>query len=542
MNNFDFIVVGAGSAGSIMASKLSENLRLKILVLESGPKDLHPMIKIPLGYGMTFYNKKINWNFYSSPQKNLNNRELYFPRGKVVGGSGSINAMVYTRGIKTDFQNWSDKKNQEWSIENIEHTYNEIEKQIIINDRSFTKNKITVNDVSSSHHKILDNYFRGSEELNINVLKKFNEFNLEGVGNYNITTRNGYRWSAADGFLKPSLKKNNINLITKANVTRLIIKDNKVTGVEYKKNGTFYIESANIGVVLSAGAIKTPQLMMISGIGPEKILKDKGIKIRKENINVGSNLQDHIGIDYLYKSKIPTLNESLGSLSGRVRSIIQYSLFRNGPLSLSLNQGGGFIRWKNKENYPNLQIYFNPLTYSLSFKDKRPLLQTDKFSGFIIGFNSCRPKSTGYVKIRSSNIDDDPIIDPNYLSNNEDIYDLVCAFDFIKNLSQTKAIKEVSYGSVNIDLLNSSSKDLIDHFRNTASSVYHPSCSCRMGSDETSSVISHRLKVHGLKNLWIADASIFPNIPSGNINAPVMMSAFKGSQIILEDIKKINED
>ena len=542
MNNFDLIVVGAGSAGSIMASKLSENTRLKILILESGPKDLHPMIKIPLGYGMTFYNKKINWNFYSSPQNNLNNREIYFPRGKVVGGSGSINAMVYTRGIRTDFESWSDKRNQEWSIENIENTYAEIEKKIIIKDKIFSKNKITVNDVSSSHHKILDNYFRGAKELNLNVLKKFNEFNLEGVGNYNITTRNGYRWSAADGFLKPSLKKNNINLITSANVTRLIIKDNKVTGVEYKKNGNFYIENADIGVVLSAGAIKTPQLMMLSGIGPEKILKDNGIKIKIKNINVGSNLQDHIGIDYLYKSRIPTLNESLGSLGGRVRSIIQYSLFRNGPLSLSLNQGGGFIRWKNKKNYPNLQIYFNPLTYSLSFKNKRPLLQTDKFSGFIIGFNSCRPKSTGHVAIKSNSINDDPIIDPNYLSNNEDIYDVECAFDFIKNLSKTKAIKEVSLGPINIDPLNSSSKDLIDHFRNTASSVYHPSCTCRMGSDEASSVISHRLKVHGLKNLWIADASIFPNIPSGNINAPVMMSAFRGSQMILEDIKKINED
>jgi len=542
MSNFDIIVIGSGSAGSIMASKLADQSNLKILILEAGPKDLNPIIKIPLGYGMTFFNKKINWNFYSSSQSNLNNREIYFPRGKVVGGSGSINAMVYTRGLRTDFQNWSNSKNNEWSIENIEKTYNEMEKNIIVTDKDSANNKITVNDVSAAHHKILDNYFRGSKELNLSVLKKFNDFELNGVGNYNITTRNGYRWSAADGFLKPSLKKNNIKLITNANVHKLIIKDHKVIGVEYMRNGSIHIERANIGVVISAGAIKTPQLMMLSGIGPEKLLKEKGVDIEFANDNVGANLQDHLGIDYLYKSKIPTLNQSLGNISGRIKSIIQYCLFRNGPLSLSLNQGGGFIKWKNKKNYPNLQIYFNPLTYSITYKNKRPLLKTDKFSGFIIGFNSCRPKSTGFVNIKSNNINDDPTINPNYLSEKEDIYDLECAFDFVRSLSNTKAIKEVTIKPINIDPANSSNEVLIDHFKNTASSIYHPSCTCKIGSDKSNSVVSHRLKVHGIKNLWIADASIFPNIPSGNINAPVMMSAFMGSQIILEDIKKIDEN
>ena len=273
MNNFDIIIVGTGSAGSILASQLSENKNLKILILEAGPKDTNPMIKIPLGYGMTFYNKKINWNFYSKPQIHLNNREIYVPRGKVIGGSGSINAMVYTRGLKTDFNDWSNSRNTEWSINNIENTYNQLEKNIVIHDKSSALKKITVNDVSSYHHDILKYYFKGTKELNLPFIKNFNKFNLEGIGNYNITTRNGFRWSAANGFLKPSLKKNNIKLITSANVNKLIIKDKKVLGVEYEHNGNIIKEMANCGVILSSGAIKTPQILMLSGIGPNEILK-----------------------------------------------------------------------------------------------------------------------------------------------------------------------------------------------------------------------------------------------------------------------------
>ena len=538
MNNYDIIVIGAGSAGSILASKLSEKQDLKILILESGPQDYHPMIKIPLGYGMTFYNKKINWNFYSEPQEYLNNREVYVPRGKVVGGSGSINAMVYTRGLKTDFKDWSNSSNTEWTINNISNTYDELEKNITINDNSSASKKITVNDISAYHHDILKYYFRGAKELNLPFIKNFNKFHLEGVGNYNITTRNGYRWTAADGFLKPSLKKSNIHLITNANVTKLIIKEKKILGVEYEYKGILKKEMANLGVVMSSGAIKTPQILMLSGIGPNKILKQNGISVNLDNKNIGSNLQDHIGLDYLYESNIPTLNQSLGKMSGRIKSVLQYFLFRSGPFALSLNQGGGFVKWKNREDYPNLQLYFNPLTYSVSYKNKRPLLQTDKFSGFIIGFNSCRPKSKGTINIQSKNINDDPLIDPNYLSNDDDLYDLECAFDFVKKLSNTKAIKEVLKSSININPIKSSNDELIDHFKKNAGSIYHPCGTCRMGDEKNSSVVSHRLKVHDLENLWIVDASIFPNIPSGNINAPVMMSAFRSSQIILEDIKK----
>jgi len=538
MSEFDIIIVGAGSAGSIAANRLSQDQNLKILILEAGPKNFHPMIKIPLGYGMTFYNKSINWNFYTSPQLHLDNRRLYCPRGKVVGGSSSINAMIYARGFPSDFRNWTYDNSSLWGWENIRKTFENMEKNIILTDKETATGKIVVNNVSSQHHSILNNYFLGAKELNIPSVDSFNTDNAEGVGHYDITTRNGYRWSAADGFLKDTLTKN-VKLTTQANVNQITVSNKKITGVKYSKKGRNFEVKAKIGVVMAAGSIKTPHILMLSGIGPSDHLKDFGIETKIDNPNVGSNLQDHIGIDYLYRSKVPTLNKSLGTVSGRIKSILEYLIFRSGPLSLSINQGGGFIRWKNKEDYPNLQVYFNPLTYSVSHANKRPLLKTDRFDGFIIGFQPCRPNSRGNIRLLSKEINDDPLIDPGYLSNEKDLYDLECAYDFVRKISQTHSLDNIIDHPIGIDLVKSSAKEMISHFRQNATSLYHPCGTCKIGPDKDTGVVSDRLKVHGLQNLWIVDASVFPNITSGNINAPVMMTAYIGGNLISEDIKKL---
>ena len=536
MSEFDIIIVGAGSAGSIAANRLSQDQNLKILILEAGPKNFHPMIKIPLGYGMTFYNKSINWNFYTSPQLHLDNRRLYCPRGKVVGGSSSINAMIYARGFPSDFRNWTYDNSSLWGWENIRKTFENMEKNIILTDKETATGKIVVNNVSSQHHSILNNYFLGARELDIPSVDSFNADNAEGVGHYDITTRNGYRWSAADGFLKDTLTKN-VKLTTQANVNQITVSNKKITGVKYSKKGRNFEVKAKIGVVMAAGSIKTPHILMLSGIGPSDHLKDFGIETKIDNPNVGSNLQDHIGIDYLYRSKVPTLNKSLGTVSGRIKSILEYLIFRSGPLSLSINQGGGFIRWKNKEDYPNLQVYFNPLTYSVSHANKRPLLKTDRFDGFIIGFQPCRPNSRGNIRLLSKEINDDPLIDPGYLSNEKDLYDLECAYDFVRKISQTHSLDNIIDHPIGIDLVKSSAKEMISHFRQNATSLYHPCGTCKIGPDKDTGVVSDRLKVHGLQNLWIVDASVFPNITSGNINAPVMMTAYIGGNLISEDIK-----
>ena len=536
MNNIDLVVVGAGSAGCIVTNQIINKTNFKILLVEAGPSDNNPIVKIPLGYGMTFFNKKLNWNFYSKKQKNLLNREIYFPRGKVLGGSGSINAMVYTRGLESDYENWSSKTNNLWSWHNIKSSYEAIEKNISEQDKTKIYNKIPVNDVSKFHHPIVQNFFEASKEMGISYNKNLSTDSKNQVGHYNINTRNGYRFTSSDGFLKPIMKSKNLIVLKNSIAKKIIFDHKKISQILIINDGKEVSIKPNIGVILCTGAIMTPHLLMHSGIGPANKLQKVGINLRINSPNVGKHLQDHIGIDYLYKSKVNTLNYLLGRWKGRATSIIEYLLKRKGPLSLSINQSGGFINWKSKDKLPNLQLYFNPISYSISYYKKRPLLKTDKFNGFAIGFNSCRPKSKGSVFISTNKFNDFPIIDPNYLTDQEDVYDLKCAFDIVRQLSVSKHIRDISNGPVNIDPLQLSDEELINHFRNNAVSVYHPCGTCRMDTDIQKGVVSETLKVHGTENLWIADASILPNITSGNINAPVMMMAYRGSQLIINDI------
>ncbi len=537
MENFDIVVVGAGSSGCIVANQLVTKTKYKILLIEAGPSDNNPIVKVPLGYGMTFYNKRLNWNFYSKRQKNLFNREIYFPRGKVMGGSGSINAMVYTRGIKSDYQNWNNN-NDLWSWSNIKRTYEEIEKKISNRDYSNTTNKIFVNDVSNFHHSISKSFFDASMELGININKNLTTDILDQVGHYNINTKNGYRYTSSDAFIKPIIKEKNLKILKNSIVEKINFKNNTISEIELLNNGKKISIKPNIGAILCSGSIMTPHILMHSGIGPADHLKKFNINVVVNSPNVGKNLQDHIGLDYGYISKVETLNKLLGTWKGRIGSIVQYLYNQTGPLALSINQCGGYINWKSRNNLPNLQIYFNPLSYSITYKNKRPLLKTDKFNGFVIGFNPCRPKSKGSVLLSSNNFNNPPIIDPNYLDQEEDIYDLKCAFDITKKYLNTKNLNNIIKQPINIDLLKSTDEDLINHFKKNANSVYHPCGTCRMDNNIKLGVVSDKLKVHGINNLWVVDASIFPSITSGNINAPVMMVAHRSSQIIINELNE----
>ncbi len=536
MDNIDIIVIGAGSAGCILVNKLINYTNYNILLIEAGPKDISPIVHVPLGYGMTFYNKKINWNFYSARQQNLHNREIYYPRGKVLGGSSSINGMVYTRGLKSDYDNWH--LSSELSLENIINSFNEIEQPIDSNDLFISPDKVPVNNVSELHHPILKYFFKGCNEMGINFNKNLNSEMDNQVGHYNITTFKGMRYSSSKVFLKSILKSKRLRIMTKTHVNKLIIKDNKIEAVEILSNNKKIKIKSNLGTVLSSGTIMTPYILMHSGIGNANDLKMMNKDIIINNSNVGKNFQDHLGLDYLFKTYHPTLNSSLGSWSGRVKEILKYFVYRKGSFGLSLNQAGGYVNWNSKNNYPNLQIYFNPITYSITHKNKRPLLKTDKFDGFIIGYNSCRPKSLGEVKLSNPNVNSQPLINPNFLSNEEDIHDVKCAINFTKTLAQTNSIKEIKVSSINNNLISGNEQEMLDHFKENATSVYHPCGTCRMDKEKTKGVVSERFRVHGLDNLWILDASVFPNITSGNINATVMMLANIGSKIIIEDLKK----
>ena len=537
MNNFDIVIVGAGSAGCILANKLINNTNYNILLIEAGPGDKNFIIDVPLGYGMTFYNKKINWNFYSEKQIKLNNREIYYPRGKVLGGSSSINGMVYARGLDTDYTAWHD--NDEWSLSNIKSNFQDIEHSVNEDINNLNRNKIPVNDVSNLHHPILKFFFDGCEELNIKFNRNLNTETSNQVGHYNINTFRGIRYSSSKVFLKPISNNNRLKIMTKTILKKLIVKENKIISLELISNGKKISIRPNIGTILSTGAIMTPHILMHSGIGDPKKIKLVEKKVIINNPNVGKNLQDHLGLDYLFRTLHPSLNSSLGSWKGRFKELLKYLYNRRGAFALSLNQAGGYLNWNSRHNYPTLQIYFNPITYSITHKNRRPLLRTDKFEGFIIGYNSCRPKSLGEINLKSPKIEEMPLIDPNFLSHDEDVHDVHCAIDFAKTLSKTKSISSIREETIKNDLLNASNKEMINHFKDNAVSVYHPCGTCRMSNDKSDGVVSKRLKVHGLENLWIVDASIFPNITSGNINASVMMVANLGSKLIIQDIKNI---
>tara|TARA_Y100000590_G_scaffold470638_1_gene667258 strand:+ start:3486 stop:5105 length:1620 start_codon:yes stop_codon:yes gene_type:complete len=536
LNNFDLVIVGAGSAGCIVANQIIKNTNLKVLLVEAGPDDNKPTIKIPLGYGMTFYNKKINWNFYTVNQKNLNNREIYYPRGKVIGGSGSINAMIYARGLSSDYQDWNLNKN--WSWKNIKETYDELE--ISINDKykNSSYEKIPVNDVSSQHHPILNSFFDAAREFKFDFNKQLKSTIENQVGHYSINTFKGYRVSSSNAFLKPIKNNPNLTILKNAEVLKLNLANKKISSLKIKYNNNIITANPKIGVILSSGSIMSPCLLLKSGIGNGRELKDLGIAVNLHSPNVGKNFQDHLGIDYLFKSFVPTLNKDLGTWAGRIKSFFKYVYNRKGPFSLSLNQGGGYISWNSLDPYPNIQLYFNPLTYSVSYKNKRPLLKTDKFNGFIIGFNSCRPKSLGEIGLIKTKDDYIPKIDPKYLTDERDVQDLYSTFDFIRKFLNNKFINQIIKSPVNIHPTNASDKELLDHFRSNSTTVYHPCGTCRMGKNINSSVVSDKLKVHGLENLWIVDASIMPNITSGNINAPVMMLSYLSSKIIIEELNK----
>ena len=536
MENFDIVLVGAGSAGCIVANQIINSTNYKVLLIEAGPSDNNLTIQVPLGYGMTFYHKKMNWNFYSEIQKNLHNREIYYPRGKVLGGSSSINAMIYARGLRSDFENWDLSKN--WSWENIKTTYDQIEFAVNNKTKRLPSNKIPVNDISKQHHPILKNFFDASNDFNFTFNKQLKSSIEDQVGNYNVNIFKGFRTSSSKVFLKPIKRHPNLTIFTKTEVLKLNYKNKKIVSLDIKHKNKIISVKPKIGTILCSGSIMTPYLLLKSGIGNASYLKELNLPVNLHSSHVGKNFQDHLGLDYLYKTFAATLNKDLGTWGGRIKSVLKYLYNRSGPLSLSLNQGGGYINWNSLDSYPNIQLYFNPLTYSVSYKNRRPLLNTDKFNGFIIGFNSCRPKSLGEVKLKLYKNGYLPSINPNYLSDERDIHDLYATFDFMRKFSANKNISNIIKSPVNIDPLIATDYELLDHFKSNATTIYHPCGTCRMSKDIGTGVVSDKLKVHGLDNLWIVDASIMPNITSGNINAPVMMLSHLSSKIILEELKQ----
>lgn len=536
MDTFDFVIVGAGSAGCILANRLSENGRFSVCIIEAGGSDQRPWIQIPIGYGKTYYQKAVNWMYTTERNPAMDDRQSYWPRGKVLGGSSSINAMVFVRGNAEDFNDWAEQGNDLWSYQQVLPYFKKLETyQGGADHYRGGEGPIHVSDVSQQLHPLNQNYLRAGEQAGIPFNPDMNGASQEGVGLYQINTKNGLRMSAAKAYLHPALKRSNVTLISRAHVSKVIFQDKRASAIEFIKGGKTERVVASREVILSAGAINSPQLLQLSGVGAKDKLEKLAIPLVLDNPNVGQHLQDHLGMDYLYRCNKPTLNDELHPWWGKLWAGMKYIFTRKGPLSLSINQGGGFVKTSPELKQPDIQLYFSPVSYTRTPVGKRPLLNPDPFSAFLLGLSNCRPKSCGQINIVSADPLQAPKIEPNYLSDERDVETLLKGVKLLREIAKSPALDEIIIEEIRPGKAFQSDEQLIADIRDYAWTVFHPTSTCRMGTDADHSVTNQRLQVHGLDNLRVVDASVFPSVTSGNTNAPVMMLAERAADLILQD-------
>jgi choline dehydrogenase len=536
---FDYIIVGAGTAGCVLANRLTEDGKYSVLLLEAGGSDLSIWIQMPIGYGRTFFDKRINWMYDTEPVEALGGRRSYWPRGKVIGGSGSINAMVYVRGQPRDFDDWKALGNQGWGWDDVLPYFKKSEDFDWHSAHHGKGGPQHVTDISPFAHPVCRSFIESAQTLGFPASSDFNGGRPEGVGYYQINTRGGWRASTANAFLHPARKRKTLKLQTLAHVSRILFEGRRATGVAYTCKGASFEAKARREVILSGGAINSPQLLMLSGIGPAAHLKDVGIDTRLDAKAVGRNLQDHIAVSYFYKVRTATLNDVLHPLLGKLRAGLRYVADRAGPLSLSVNQSGGFIRSDATQAHPNLQLYFSPVSYTKTPLSERKLLNPDPFSAFLLSHNPCRPTSRGHIELTSPDSSKYPAIHPNYLATQSDIDDVLAGNRILRQLASTKPLADIITEELIPGTNVASDADLLADFRSRADTVYHPTSTCMMGTDPATSVVDARLRVHGIAGLRVVDASVFPTITSGNTNAPTVMVAEKGAAMILEDAKSM---
>ncbi|MEO5325253.1 GMC family oxidoreductase N-terminal domain-containing protein [Mesorhizobium sp. CC13] len=536
MQTFDFIVVGSGSAGSVVAERLSASGRHSVLVLEAGGTDRRFFVQMPLGYGKTFFDPAVNWNYAAEPDPGLAGNKDHWPRGKILGGSSSINAMVWIRGAREDFDAWRDAGNPGWGFDDLLPAFKAIEDNEAGGDAlRGTGGPVHVTDNRKKVHPLTRRFLAAAQQAGLPLNQDFNGEAQEGVGVYQITTKDGRRMSAARAFLRPAMKRANLRVETHALATRVLFEGTRAIGVEYLQNGRRKTARAGREVILCGGSVNTPQLLQLSGVGPAALLRDLGIGIVHAGEHVGRNLQDHQGINYTWKARVPTLNQLLRPWWGKMLAGMQYLLLRSGPLSMSMNQGGGFFRTDGSRARPNMQLYFQVFSTVLPKAGERPILTPDPFPGFSIGLSNCRPASRGEIMIRSADPTVHPRITVNAFSAASDVAEMLDAVKFLRKVASMPPIADIVAAEVLPGPSINSDADLIQDFRKRSGTVYHPVSTCRMGPDPASSVVDPRLRVHGVSALRVIDASIFPDNITGNTNAAAIMTGWKGAEMVLED-------
>ena len=539
ISEFDFVIVGAGSAGCVIANRLSDGGKHTVLLLEAGGSDLNLWIWMPIGYGKTFFHPGVNWMYSTEPDVGIGGRRSYWPRGKVLGGSSSINAMVYIRGQMEDYDDWECRGNEGWGWDGVLPYFKRSE----TNDKGADAwrggdGPLYVSTMDRDLHPLCKDFIQAAQECQVPLNSDFNGASQEGVGTYQNTAKGGMRMSAARAYLRPAAKRKNLRVEKRAMTTRILFKGEQAVGVSYSQKGKNKRAFAHKEVVVCAGAVNSPQLLQLSGVGPVQLLKSKGINIVHNAEGVGRNLQDHLSIELTFKSLEPTLNDQLHSWQGKMLQGMRYLLARRGPLSLGVNQAGGFVRTRPDLKRPNMQLFFKPVSYTKAPAGKRPLMNPDGFPGFLISAQPTRPTSVGYIEIRSNDPMAAPAIHPNYLATEHDQREMLESFKFIRKLAAAPALKKIIAEELYPGLTVASDEDIMNNIRARASTVFHPVSTCRMGPNPHIDVVDQRLCVYGIKNLRVADASVFPTLISGNTNAPTIMIAEKAADLILEDHAK----